>query len=74
MRIVVVGGTGNVGTAVLDALSSDDRVSAVTALARRLPTRCWPRTEVRSADMSRGDLRPHFEGAQVVIHLGWLFL
>lgn len=73
MRVVVVGGTGNVGTAVVGALSADERVARITALARRVPAGSWPRTEFRSVDVTRDDLRPHVEGADVVIHLAWKF-
>ena len=73
VRVVVVGGTGNVGTAVIDALAADPRVEGITALARRVPARTWTGTQFRSVDVTRDDLRPHVEGADVVIHLAWLF-
>lgn len=39
MRIVVVGATGNAGTAVLRALHEEPRVTSVLGMARRLPDR-----------------------------------
>ena len=39
MRIVVVGATGNVGTALLRALHEEPRVTSVVGIARRLPDR-----------------------------------
>ena len=72
MRIVVTGATGNVGTSVVGALLGDERVEQVVGIARRLPEWRPPRTSWVSADIGRDDLRPHFEGADAVIHLAWL--
>ncbi|HET6287154.1 MAG TPA: NAD-dependent epimerase/dehydratase family protein [Amycolatopsis sp.] len=72
-RIVVTGATGNVGTAVVRALGSDPEVGSIVGVARR-PSR-WesPKTEFVTADVARDDLRAVFDGADVVIHLAWLF-
>jgi nucleoside-diphosphate-sugar epimerase len=69
---VVVGATGNVGTSVLRALTNEPRVESIVGLARRRPAMAWPKTSWAQADISRDDLRPHFEGADVVVHLAWL--
>lgn len=37
MRVAIVGGTGNVGSAILDALADTPEVTSVLGLARRLP-------------------------------------
>lgn len=79
MRIVVVGATGNVGSAVLRALARSPEQHAVVGVARRPPVAGvttgagWaaPGT-VRwvAADISRDPL--HFvEGADAVVHLAW---
>ncbi|GAB3734292.1 NAD-dependent epimerase/dehydratase family protein [Amycolatopsis oliviviridis] len=72
-RIVVTGATGNVGTAVVRALGADPDVGSIVGVARR-PTQ-WqsPKTEFVTADVARDDLRAVFDGADVVIHLAWLF-
>lgn len=72
-RIVVTGATGNVGTAVVRALGADPEVGSIVGIARR-PSR-WesPKTEFVTADVARDDLRAVFDGADVVIHLAWLF-
>ncbi|MFI7116007.1 NAD-dependent epimerase/dehydratase family protein [Amycolatopsis sp. NPDC049868] len=72
-RIVVTGATGNVGTAVVRALGADPEVGSIVGVARR-PSR-WesPKTEFVTADVARDDLRAVFDGADVVIHLAWLF-
>jgi UDP-glucose 4-epimerase len=72
MRIVVVGATGNVGSALVRALSADERATEIVGIARRRPELELPRTVWRQADIARDDLRPHLEGADAVVHLAWL--
>jgi nucleoside-diphosphate-sugar epimerase len=72
VRIVVIGATGNVGTALTRALSADDRATEIVGLARRRPELELPRTVWREADVTHDDLRPHLEGADAVVHLTWL--
>jgi UDP-glucose 4-epimerase len=71
MRVVVIGGTGNVGTSVIEALGGDERVDSIVGLARRLPQWRPEKTEWARADIRRDDLAPHLEGADVAIHLAW---
>lgn len=69
MRIVVTGGTGNVGTSVLRALAGED----VVAVSRRVPEDPLPGGARHvQADVARDDLDAVFAGADVVIHLAWL--
>ncbi len=42
MRVVVIGATGNVGTALVQALTADPAVTEVVAVARRLPSAPQP--------------------------------
>jgi UDP-glucose 4-epimerase len=72
MRIAIVGATGNVGTSLLRALRDDPQVDSIVGIARRRPELTLPRTTWVQADISRDDLEPHFAGADVVVHLGWL--
>lgn len=72
MRIIVTGATGNVGTHVLDALSTEPKVDSIVGIARRQPEASWPKTSFVAADVSTTELRPLFEGADAVIHLAWL--
>jgi UDP-glucose 4-epimerase len=71
MRVVIVGATGNVGTSLLSALAEDGAVDSVLGIARRLPQVSYPKTAWVSADVTRDDLRPHFRGADAVVHLAW---
>jgi UDP-glucose 4-epimerase len=72
MRIVVVGATGNVGTAVTDALAREHEVDSIGGVARRRPTLDLPGVEWRQADVARDDLSALFAGAHAVVHLAWL--
>jgi UDP-glucose 4-epimerase len=72
MRVVVIGATGNVGTALLRALAREDGVTEIVGVARRLPTTAAPKTVWAQADISRDDLEPLVRGADCVVHLAWL--
>ncbi|GAA1882735.1 NAD-dependent epimerase/dehydratase family protein [Actinomadura bangladeshensis] len=82
MRVVVTGATGNIGTSTLRALAEDPAVTAVTGLSRREPGPGAAREtdpagtgkiEWAEADVTDSDLVPLLRGADVVIHLAWLF-
>ncbi len=74
-RVVVTGATGNVGTSLVRLLVSDPRVASVVGIARRPPEDpdavAGPDVEWRAADETTDDLRPLFDGADVVVHLTW---
>jgi UDP-glucose 4-epimerase len=74
MHVVVVGATGNVGTAVLRTLRSNVDVRSVLGVARRPPAQPpAPDDKVRwhSADISRDPL-DFLASADAVVHLAWL--
>ncbi|MFN3866575.1 MAG: NAD-dependent epimerase/dehydratase family protein [Demequina sp.] len=82
MKVVVLGASGNVGTAVLRALRHADEVTEVAAVARRTPRRTppapydvawWTSVDIGAPD---GDavirtLATAMDGAAAVIHLAW---
>lgn len=72
-RVAVIGATGNVGTSVVAALAADPAVGSVLGVARRLPEWRPDRTEWARADIRSDELVPLLRGADVVIHLAWLF-
>jgi UDP-glucose 4-epimerase len=89
MRVVITGATGNVGTSLVEALAADPAITSIVGLSRRPVDRPVPavdlrdgrepepwqpaRTELRVADVSRDRLDEHLDGADVVVHLAWLF-
>jgi nucleoside-diphosphate-sugar epimerase len=76
MRVVITGASGNVGTALLRALPTEDDVIGVV---RRppAPQGIYRRAEWRSLDLTDrdaiADLRSVFDGADAVVHLAWGF-
>jgi UDP-glucose 4-epimerase len=73
LKVVVVGATGNVGSSLVEALGRTPEVASVLGLARRLPQGETPKTEWVRADVTDAPLTELFRGADVVIHLAWLF-
>jgi UDP-glucose 4-epimerase len=78
MRVVIVGASGNVGTAVLRRLASEPDVDVV-GIARRPPPSGagapYDTVEWHAVDVGAGDaverLVPAFTGAAAVVHLAW---
>lgn len=75
MRVVVTGATGNVGTAVVRALSTEPAVDSVLGIARRRPDLELPGVSWAEVDLGRegatAELAAHFARADAVIHLAW---
>jgi UDP-glucose 4-epimerase len=73
MKVVVLGASGNVGSALLRALEDEARVEDVVAVARRPPQE-WSssKTTWRSIDVATDPLEPVVRGADAVVHLAWL--
>ena len=86
MRIVITGATGNLGTALLRRLATDAPNDTgfggphqIVGVARRTPPdappyagAAWHALDLGEPD-ARGQLLPLFAGADVVVHLAWLF-
>jgi UDP-glucose 4-epimerase len=73
MRVVITGGTGNVGTSLIQALEHEAAVSEVVGIARREPEWRPAKTTWAEADVAEDPLDNLFAGAQAVVHLAWLF-
>ncbi|MBC7300009.1 MAG: NAD-dependent epimerase/dehydratase family protein [Nocardia sp.] len=73
MRVIVVGATGNVGTAVVDALMKSPSVSSIVGMARRRPELGLGGVDWVGADVRDADLASLFRGADAVVHLAWVF-
>ena len=78
MRIVIVGATGNLGTALLRRLHQEPTVSDIVGVSRRVPDTAvapyngvaWHALDIGSPAAPR-QLARIFAGADVVVHLGW---
>lgn len=78
MRIVVVGASGNVGTAVLRRLAAEPSVTEIVGVARRPPTGAgapydaasWAAADV-AAEGATARLTGIFAGADAVVALAW---
>jgi nucleoside-diphosphate-sugar epimerase len=73
MRVVVTGATGNVGTAVCEALVADPAVEEVVGVARRVPAAGVEGVRYVESDVAEDDLTGTMAGAGAVVHLAWLF-
>ena len=71
-RLAITGATGNIGTAVLEALRDEPAVQEIVAIARRPATFSDPRARFVRADVARDDLVAALRGTDAVIHLAWL--
>ena len=79
MRIVIIGATGNVGTALLRRLHAAPEVTSIVGVSRRGPDRDgepydgveWVRADV-SDEASRAVLEEAMRGADAVVHLAWV--
>jgi nucleoside-diphosphate-sugar epimerase len=75
MRVVIVGATGNTGTALVRALEDEPTVDEIVGLARRPAARApdRPKTRFLVADITKDDLAGAFAHADTVVHLAWFF-
>lgn len=73
MKVVVVGGTGNVGERLVGDLVADPGVDTVVAASRREPERLPAGVDWRPVDISRDDPYDVLAGADAVVNLAWLF-
>jgi nucleoside-diphosphate-sugar epimerase len=75
VRVVIVGATGNVGTALVDELERSGAADEIVGLARRpAPLRAdQSATQFAVADIVHDDLVTFFRGADAVVHLAWFF-
>lgn len=70
MRIVVIGATGNVGSALVRTLV--DEGHEVVGAARRLPEEDLYGAQWQQLDITSDDLVPVLRGADAVVHLAWM--
>jgi UDP-glucose 4-epimerase len=72
MRIAVTGATGNLGLALVSALSREPTVDDIVGIARRRPFLEIDKVRWVTADVAGDDLVPLLDGADIVVHLAWM--
>ncbi|WP_040494756.1 NAD-dependent epimerase/dehydratase family protein [Ilumatobacter nonamiensis] len=71
MRVVVVGGTGNVGSRVIPALAREHAIDEIVGVSRRKPDVDMEKVTWFEVDLATSSLESTIEGADVVIDLAW---
>lgn len=71
MKVVVTGGSGQLGTLVLERLVAQRRIKKIVSLDLVPPAVPSPRIDWRIADMRDPGLERHLEGADALIHLAF---
>ncbi len=72
VRVAITGATGNVGTALIEALSARPEVDGIVGIARRRPEWRPDGVDWVIADVGVDDLAGAFTNCDVVVHLAWL--
>lgn len=72
MKVVVTGGGGQLGTAVLERLVALRTVKKIVSLDLLPPVVPSPRIDWRIADMRDPGLERHLEGADALVHLAFI--
>jgi nucleoside-diphosphate-sugar epimerase/putative sterol carrier protein len=71
-KVVVTGGSGQLGTLVLERLVATRGIKKIVSLDLVPPTLPSPRIDWRIADMRDPGLERHLEGADALIHLAFI--
>jgi nucleoside-diphosphate-sugar epimerase len=72
MKVVVTGGSGQVGSVVLERLAAQRKVKRIVSLDLVPPRVASPKVEYRIADIRDPGLERHLEGAQALVHLAFI--
>lgn len=72
MKVVVTGGSGQLGTQVLERLAATRKIKKIVSLDLVPPAVPSARIEWRIADMRDPGLERHLEGADALVHLAFI--
>jgi nucleoside-diphosphate-sugar epimerase len=72
MRVAVIGGTGNVGLALVERLARNPDITGTVAISRRQPDQLPAGVEWRAGDLADG-VEHALGDVDAVVHLAWLF-
>jgi len=74
MKVVVTGGSGQLGTLVLDRLVADRKIKRIVSLDLVPPAVPSARIDWRIADLRDPGLERHMEGADALVHLAFVVI
>lgn len=72
MKVLVTGGAGHLGRALLPPLLDHPSVTEVTGIDRQLITFAHPRFQAIRADLRQGGLAALIEGTEALVHLAFV--
>jgi UDP-glucose 4-epimerase len=72
MRVLVTGGSGQLGSVVLRRLIDDRKVKKIVSLDLAPPIHSSAKVDARKVDVRDPDLAKHFEGVDAVFHLAFV--
>jgi nucleoside-diphosphate-sugar epimerase/putative sterol carrier protein len=72
VRVVVTGGSGQLGTRVLRRLSADRKVKAITSIDLRAPTIASPKVRAVTADVRDPDIARYLGEHDALVHLAFV--
>jgi nucleoside-diphosphate-sugar epimerase len=73
MKVVVLGATGNVGSALTERLGRDPEITRVVGASRREPEALPSGVDWQPLDLGQDLPTSLFQDADAVVHLAWLF-
>ena len=72
MRVVVTGGSGQLGSRVLRRLAGDRKIKAITSIDLRPPAIASPKIHVVTADVRDPDIGRHLKEHDALVHLAFV--
>src|SRR5262245_13311390 len=72
MKVVVTGGSGQLGSRVLRRLAADRKIKAITSIDLRPPAIASPKIRAVTADVRDPDIARHLKDHDALVHLAFV--